>query len=269
MKVGIVILNYNTKDLLRVCLESVFKYFPNNAQIYVVDNNSSDGSVNMLKNDFPKIHLIENEANLGFSAGNNRALREIKADYYLLLNSDTKVVDDAIEKLVKFADQNNLGIASCKLINPDLTVQPNFGDLPFGLPLFVWLFGIDDLVSQFLSLPSFHQNITSDSEQKVGWVSGAAMLIKHKVLDKVGPLDEKIFMYSEDVEFCTRAKRAGFKIGWTSQTSIIHLGGGSSKNPSLTQRLGEFRGLLYIYKKFYNTLVAFLIKILIYLAILL
>lgn len=268
MKLAVVILSFNTKELLQDCLSSIFeKKWQTDFEVWLVDNGSADGSAQMVKKNFPKVKLIESKENLGFTGGNNLALKKAQADYYLLLNSDTVVLDGSIDKLINFADNHDFGILSCKLLNKDKTLQPNAGDLPTLFPTFVWLSGLDDVLF-FLKnyLPSVHKTSKSYylGQKEVGWVSGSVMLIKDQVVKKIGGLDEKIFMYGEDLEYCLRAYKNGFKVGWTDSAQIIHLGGGSTKNASLKQWLGEFKGLLYVYKKYYGQVSASFLKILIY-----
>ena len=261
---AIIILSFNTKDLTKKCLDSIFeKNWKTNFKVVVVDNNSTDGSPEMIKQGFPKVKLLENQKNVGFAKGNNQAIGSIDAKYYLLLNSDTIVLEGSLDNLVQFIKASDFGIVSCKLIYEDQTFQPNVGELPYFWPVFNWLSGLDDLFKGLVSYHANHIRAYSDGKE-VGWVSGSVMMIKKEVLDSIGLFDDKIFMYAEDVDFCWRAKNKGFKIGWTNQAEIIHLGGGSSKRAKLTQWRGEFRGLLYFYKKHFGVLAAFGLKLLIY-----
>ncbi len=266
----IALINFNTRQLTAECLESIYRFEGDKYQIWVVDNNSTDDSVGYIKKHFPKVHLIENKENVGFAKANNQILREAKGDYYLLLNSDTYLQEDSISQLHDFAESKGFGISSCLLINKDQSPQPNAGFLPtFGRVVY-WLFGMDDLLSLLTSFPSYHLSASRiGSFQKVGWVGGTAMFINHKVIEKIGLLDEGIFMYAEDVDYCWRADDAHFKIGLTDKTRIVHLGGGSAKDPRFNQWVGEFKGLLYLYKKRYGWFMQTILKLLIYKAILL
>lgn len=251
---AIIVLSYNTKDLTLKCLDSILKKdWVVNYEVWVVDNASEDSTVESVREKYKQVKIIENSMNLGFTAGNNVGLKKAQAKFYLLLNSDTEILEKSIDNLFKFIKENNYGIASCKLLNKDKTLQPNAGELPFGLPLFVWISGLDDFIPFFRKhLPSFHRKYENyfNSSKEVGWVSGTAMIIRKEVFEKIGYLDENIFMYGEDTEYCIRAKRMGIKVGWTNNSSIIHLGGGSSKDPKYKQWLGEYKGLSYIYKKY-------------------
>jgi N-acetylglucosaminyl-diphospho-decaprenol L-rhamnosyltransferase len=266
---GIIILSHNTKDMTLDCLRSLYKYPPSNKfEVYVVDNASNDGSPGAIRKNFPQVKLIASDTNAGFSAGNNLVLKKIyqKAKYCLLLNSDTVLMPDSFDRLFAFAERTGYGVTSCRLLFSDKSFQANVGSLPTLLPLLAWLSGFDDIFKHFISIPSYHQESKQfyRGEREVGWISGSVFLIAQKVLKKIGFLDERIFMYGEDAEYCLRAHQAGFKLGWTDAAQIVHLGGASSHKPKQIQWTGEFRGLLYIYKKHYGPFAQFLLKLLFY-----
>lgn len=267
----VVVLNYNTKKFAEGCLKSVFSCKTKaNIKVVLVDNNSSDGSVSYLRRRFPKVFFIESKKNLGFPGGNNLALRKFykKAKYCLLLNPDTKVMPGFFDGLLKFAVKSGVDILSPKVLNWDLSLQPNGGRTPSFFPVFFWLSGLDDIFRKVgINLPSYQERDVSfySSESKdIGWLAGTALMIKSSVFDKVGFLDENIFMYGEDVEFCLRAKKAGFKLGWTDSAEVAHYGGGSFKEPQFSQWSGEFRGLLYLYKMHYGMLSFLFLRVLVY-----
>lgn len=265
---AIVILNYNTKEITLECLQSIFTgKRKNSIEVWVVDNGSKDGSSEAIKKEFPQVFLLRNKKNLGFAKGNNIALKKVyqKADAILFLNSDTRVKEKSLYRLIDFASQATFDLLSCKLLNPNGSFQPNAGDLPYFTSVLTWLTGLDDIFGKVFPLPSFHQRRGQyyQDGKEVGWVSGTAMLIKRRVFEKIGFFDENIFMYGEDVDFCWRAKKAGFKIGWTDQAEIIHLGGASFDKPQLNQWTGEFRGLFYLYQKYYGLLPSLLLRVLV------
>lgn len=270
--VTVVILNYNTRELLNLCLKSIVsKSWKYKLSLLAVDNNSIDDSVEYIKKHYKQVDIILNDKNLGFAGGNNIALRKVKTRYILLLNSDTEVRPKSIDELIDFAQKGDFAISSCKLLNEDGSFQPNAGDLPFGFAIFSWLSGLDGFPVIGKFLPSFHRNdiIFYKNERQVGWVSGTAMLIRDDVIQKIGLLDENLFMYTEDTDYCIRAKKAGLKIGWTAKAEIIHLGGGSLKEPQYRQWLGEFEGLIYLYRKYFGEFSSMLLKIQIYFFIIL
>lgn len=257
LDVSIIIVNYNTKDLTIECLRSVIKYTKNiSYEIILVDNASSDGSVEKIEKSIRSIKgtksikckVIQNTDNLGFSGGNNVGIKQAKGKYILLLNSDTKLFDNSIVKMVKFMDQrSDAGIASCKLLNRDKSVQPSGGYFPTLGRLFAWATFIDDLpfIGNFIG--SYHPKISLyNSQRELDWVTGAFFLIRQEVVEKIGLLNEKFFMYVEELEYCYRAKKAGFKVFYTPLASIIHYGGAS--NGSRNAILGEYKGLFIFYK---------------------
>lgn len=265
---SIIILNYKTRDLTLKCLDSIFeKKWQTDFEVWLVDNASDDRVLEEAKRKYPKINCIQSPINGGYSAGNNLGLKKINSKIALILNSDIIVENQAIDNLVAFIDQSDFGIGSGKLINPDKSFQPNAGDLPYFWSVFNWVAGLDDFLPFFKKIiPSFHRkylNYYSNSKE-VGWVSGSAIIIKKQVVDKIGFLDERIFMYGEDTDYCFRAKKAGFKIGWTNQAEFIHIGGASSEEPHFKQWIGEFRGLIYFYKKHFGVVQVFLLKIIFY-----
>lgn len=268
MNVLISIVNFNTEKLLKDCLVSILqKKWRNNVKIFVLDNGSSDGSVSMIKNEFPQVELIENKINEGFGAGHNKVFEKGDADYFLVLNSDTTIEGDVLDDMVDFIEGIDCGIASCKILDFGGKLQPNAGDLPLGLSLISWLFNLEAVGIK----SSFHRNepLFYETAHNVGWVSGNFMMIKTKVFEKIGYFDEEYFMYFEDTDFCFRAKRAGFKIMINPKTYIKHLSGGSLDDPKLRQWSGEFRGLIHFYFKNFGFMSGVGVKLLSYLAIVL
>lgn len=266
VKVAVSIVSFNTKDLLRKCIESLLgDHRKNKIEIWVVDNNSKDGSADMIEKEFQGVHLIKNSKNEGFAKGHNIALRRIKADFVLILNPDTEVSKDVIDGMLEFMKRNSgCGIASCKVLDFDEKLQPNAGDLPLGLALFAWLFNLEI----FGILPNFHRNEESyyKTSHEVGWVSGSFMIIRKEVFDKVGFLNEDYFMYFEDTEFCYNAKKRGFSTMVNPEFAIKHLGGASSKDPRFRQWGGEMKGLYRFYNKEFGHIAGIFIKLLIYVA---
>lgn len=252
LDLAIIIVSFNTCELTKKCIKSIFQSDSKlKFKIYLVDNHSSDQTISQIQQNFPQVEVIKSSQNLGFTGGNNLALKKIEAEYVLLLNSDTEIQTGCLDVLVKFAKSKNFAISSCKILGFDKIWQPNAGELPTWGPVFYWLSGLDGVLGLSKSYQARDKKYYQNGKE-VGWVSGTVMLIKQEVFKKIGFLDEKIFMYGEDVEFCLRAQRAGFKIGWTDGTEVFHLGGGSLAVPHFTQWLGEFRGLLYIYRKYYG-----------------
>lgn len=235
--VSICIPTLKAKDLLRDCLRSVYASTRKIAfEIIVVDNNSRDGTVEMLKAEFPEVRLIANDFNGGFSRATNQALQISCGRYALLLNNDTLVLDDALDQLVDFMDTHSeIGICGPKVLNRDRTLQKQCRRslaLPWDLFCYFsglsWLFPKSRLFARYL--------ITYEDENKthaVDAVSGSCMLIRRAVMDQIGLLDERFFAYQEDTDYCLRAKRAGWLVYYFPGAQIIHYAshGGSRVAP--------------------------------------
>lgn len=209
-KVFVVILNYNGKDVLKKCLLSVFKNDYPNFEIVLVDNNSTDGSLEAAKADFSKAHFIKNGENLGYSAGNNVGIRfalERMAEYVLLLNNDVEVAKDFLSHLMNIAQQSQkIGILS-PLIFHGITRQ-------------IWFSG--GTIS-WLRMKSFNEkSVKTEDFYESPFVTGCAMLVKKEVFKKIGLLDEDYFLYWEDADFSLRAGKAGFKKVVVTSSRVYH-----------------------------------------------
>lgn len=243
MDLSVIIVSFNTKNLLQDCLKSIFSQTKGiNYEVIVVDNGSRDGSVEMVKKLIKKnelIKLIENKKNLGFAKANNQALRQAQGEYILLLNSDTVLKDNPLSKLIRFAKKHpQAGVIGCKLLNKDGSDQPSVAPF-FTLPwVFLWLLTGDRFL--YSSPPKTRQ---------VDWVMGAALLAKKEAIDEVGLLDEKFFMYMEEVEWCYRIKKAGWEVWFYPEAEIFHLVRGSSPEGEQKAIWGIYKGLIYFYQK--------------------
>ena len=200
-------------------------------EVIVIDNASTDGSAGMINKEFPQVVLIGNSQNRGFAAANNQGMAIAKGRYVLLLNSDTIVLDQAIDKVVDFANSHlKTGIVGCRVLNPDMTLQPTC----FMFPSLVNLL----LSSTYLYKIFPHSKFFGrermwwwqrDDQREVDVVTGCFMLIRKESIEQVGLMDEQFFMYGEETDWCYRFKQAGWKIMFTPDAEIIHLGGASSK----------------------------------------
>ncbi len=252
MDLSVIIVNWNTKKLTTDCISSVFNFTKGiDFEVIIVDNGSEDGSSGYIKKKFPQVKLIQNKDNLGFTKANNQGIKIAKGKYVMLLNSDAYLIENSLETLVKIANsEQGLGAIGPQLLNVDMTIQQSAGFAPNLPQIFFWMTFIDDLPLGQLLKP-FHVDHDSfyQREKEVDWVTGAAILVPKDVIKKVGSLDENIFMYTEEVEWCFRIKRAGYKIIYSPQAKIIHIGRGSSGKISPRAFVGEFKGLIYFYKK--------------------
>ncbi len=258
MKLSIVIVNWNTKGLLKNCLNSIRNNLLGKLEfeIIVVDNASKDDSVEMLKNRFQHVKLIQNDKNLGFAKANNQGIKQAKGEYILLLNPDTVMVNDSILKMIDFMAMNRkVGLASCKLLNEDLTVQKSCWLFPYLWWKFLGAFGLNKVLSKVFN-NKFNFNFESSAEaRKIDWVKGAFMLLRGEAIRDIGGLDESSFMYGEDLDLCFHLNRIGWEIYYYPKAKIIHLDNKSGDVAWGNQRIFKVEEATYLfYKKNYTKL---------------
>lgn len=264
VEISIVIPSFNTNQLLDECLASLFKETKSISQeTIVVDNGSTDNTVAMIRKKYVSIKLISNKKNYGFAKAINQGLKIARGENILLLNSDTVIKDKAINIAIDYLKLNkNKDILGCKLLNPDGSVQPSGGFLPNLWQVFCWMFFLDELpILNCLMKP--YQQSRKDfyrKTQELGWITGAFMLIKRKVFDTIGGFDEQFFMYGEEVEWCYRAKKAGFTVWYYPKAYIIHHKGKSSLRGFEIAVLGEYQGIKKIYVKHKSALLLILLR---------
>lgn len=225
LKLSIIIVNYNTKDLLSACLTSLFAYKKKEDQweIIVVDNASTDGSLDEVKSQ--KIHLIANKVNLGFAAANNQGIRYAKGDYILLLNSDTEVRKGTIQTMLMYLESHqSIHVATCRVELPDGSLDPAcHRGFPTPWAASTYFFGLERLLPHSKLFSQYHEGYKDmTKEHTVDCISGAFFLIRRKIIEKVGLLDEAFFMYGEDIDWCFRIGQAGYSIGFYPSVSILH-----------------------------------------------
>lgn len=222
---SVIIVNWNARDLLQRCLQDVYGTTEGLAfEVILVDNASTDGSVEMVRGEFPQVLLIENRENVGFARANNQAIRESQARYVLLLNSDAFLTGKAVHNMIEVLEANlGVGIAGARLVFPDGQPQLSHGPLPTIYSEFMSLFGLDKY------LPRRNQD-PSITFVETGTVVGACLMVRRSMLDQIGLLDENYFFFSEEVDLCRRAHRVGWKVVHVPGAKVIHIGGGSSGN---------------------------------------
>lgn len=252
MDVSVIIVSWNTRDILRDCLDSVYAQTKAvSFEVIVIDNASADGSAELVKRDFAAVRLLENADNRGFAAANNQGMRLAAGRYVLLLNSDTVVLDGAIDKTVAFADRNpEAAVIGCRVLNRDRTLQPTCFMYPSVLNMFLFATGLNKLFpsSRFFG----REQMTwwkRDGVRDVEVVTGCFMLARRAAIDQVGLMDESFFMYGEETDWCFRFARAGWRVLFAPHGEIIHLGGASSSQAANEMTLQLKAGVLQFLHK--------------------
>lgn len=251
---SIIILSYNTRELTKKCLESVDASVQADTdhayQICVLDNNSTDGSIEMLRTFKPQsknIHytLIESSENLGFSKGNNKAAKKATGEYLLFLNSDIEVVEDAIPQFLNWFKPSTYKFAGARLLNPDGSIQKSAGKF--------YSLGVSAAALFLKSDYWGFSRFAPSSAQQVDWVSGACLMTTASVFNKLQGFDENIFMYWEELDLQYRGYTKNCTTGYYPQAKFIHYEGGSSSSRQLPI-LRVYEGYIYFYKKHYPRL---------------
>jgi len=263
---SVVIANWNTCDLLARCLRAVYDTTSHlDLEVIVVDNASTDGSQEMVRQEFPGVSLIANTENLGFAKANNQAIRRSQGRYVLLLNSDTFVGEHTIEQMVAFMDSHpEAGIAGCKLLYGDGRLQRSCTSFP---TLFTELCIATHLDKLFPTSSLFGRYLMTywdfDDVREVDVILGAFMLARAPAVGEVGLLDERYFMYSEEVDWCYRFKQKGWKVYFYPFVSAVHLWGGSIKRIRVEMLVQMYRSRTDFFRQCYGRSSAILLKLLV------
>ncbi len=243
---SIIIVNYNNRKVLKDCLASIYSSTRKASfEIIVSDNGSTDGSGQMVRTEFPQAKLIENGENLGFIKASNLGLKIYRGRYAMLLNNDTVVKSGAFDRMINFMDKTpEAGACAPKLLNTDGTIQHQGG-------LFIKKFW------------------NASSPIVIDFAIGACLLVRRDVIDRIGFLDEKLFFYNDDLDWCLRIRRAGFKIYFIPDAEVIHYGGYSSKRVFNRRLFVEgFQGGIYFCRKHYGVIPWIVYRLLLFTGIL-
>lgn len=273
MKLSVIIVNYNVQHFLEQCLHSVLKAAKNvSTEIFVVDNNSVDGSIAMLKSRFggTEIQLIENKKNTGFSYANNQAIKIAKGEYILLLNPDTVVEEDTFEKVIAFMDAHpDAGGLGVKMLDGRANFLPESKrGLPTPSVAFYKMIGLSKIFPKSKTFGKYHLGfLDEDKVHEIEILAGAFMLLRKTTLDKVGMLDETFFMYGEDIDLSYRIILGGYKNYYFPETRIIHYKGESTKKSSVNYVFVFYRAMVIFAQKHFSQNNAKLFSLLINFAI--
>jgi GT2 family glycosyltransferase len=253
MELSVIIVNYNTESHLENCLVSLFDNTRQRPlEVIVVDNASTDGSLAMLESSFPQVRAIAMRENVGFARANNAAIRVAQGRYLLLLNNDTLVKPGAVDMMLSIATERpEIGALGPRLSNEDGSVQISYGRmLCFHAELLQKL-----LMARYEAGGRWvrrHVEQRSRHEAYPDWVSGACMMLRADVLGETGLFDENFFMYTEDIDLCQRVRKSGYRVLYTPDAEIVHLGGKSRQTLSEKVALEYRRSQLYFYSKHYG-----------------
>lgn len=263
MDLSIIIVNYNVKEFLQNLIHSIEKASSNlTNEIFIIDNASDDGSVEFIKEKFPQVKLIANQNNLGFGKANNLGLNEASGKYLLMINPDTIVAEDTFEKMIEFFDQNkNVGLAGCKILNPDGTLQLACRrSFPGPWVSFTKVTGLSSFFPKSRIFARYNLTYLDENQTyEVDAISGSFMMMRKEVYEKVGGFDEQFFMYGEDLDLCYRIQKAGCKVFYVHTTQIIHYKGESTKRSSLDETKVFYNAMHLFVKKHFSS--SFLVQI--------
>lgn len=258
MDLSIIIVNWNAKKFLADCLRSVYENTKDIIfEIIVVDNASNDGSAEMVQKEFPHVILIENKENLGFNAANNRGIKISKGRHILILNPDTIVLGGALNQMMKFMDDNkDTGALGCKILNSDKTVHFYFRKVPTLKKEIIKL-----LFPKLVSLkekrvdPQDYETI-----HQVEILSGCCMMIRKDVFNKIGLLDERFFMYEDDVDLCYQIKKNNWKIYYIPSAEVVHYGKQSTNQCKAAMTIESYRSTYKLFEKIYGNFSSYSFK---------
>ncbi len=253
--ISVIIVNWNVKNFLRSCLMSIYRFTEGvTFEVFVVDNNSSDGSQQMLKNEFPQVNFIANAENLGFARANNQSIKLCTGSYILLLNPDTQLIDNSLRSMKKFMDsREDISAIGCKLIFADGTTQYNCRHFP---TVFT------DLTEAFYLNTLFPKNRIFNYHRMEYWKHdylrqidvpyGACLLIRRSVIAGVGLMDERFFLYYDEMDWCYRIKKKGGRIFFVPDIKIIHNSSRSSKQIYFQSSRWMIKSKLLFFEKHYG-----------------
>lgn len=239
-KLSIIVLSYNTLELLKNTLNSIPKN--KNWSITVVDNASTDDSVDMVEKNFKHVTLIKNTKNLGFAAGNNIGIKNSNSNYIMLLNSDTEILDDAINVLIDYMDHNpKVAILTPRVILPDGSIDlACHRGMPTPWNAFTYFSKLEEVFPNSKTFGGYHQtHLDFETTHEIEATAATAIIVRKSAIDKVGLLDERFFLYAEDLDWCKRMTEAGYKIVYHPKASVLHHKSQSGKKKSTSDKTSQ------------------------------
>jgi N-acetylglucosaminyl-diphospho-decaprenol L-rhamnosyltransferase len=264
MSVAAVVVNWNVRDYLRRCLQSLQAAAGQTAlAVWVVDNGSSDGSVAMVREEFPEVHPLLNSGNPGFAAANNQAIRASDGKYVLLLNPDAELGPGALATLCAYLDEHpTVAVVGPQLLHSDGSVQSSRRRAPRLATGFVESTQVQQRLPRSWLTDHYYVNDRSDAdEQEVDWLMGACLLVRRAAIEAVGLLDEGFHMYSEEVEWCLRFRRAGWGVVYLPSAQVVHHSGRSSGQDVFQRHLHHHQSKYRLYTLLFGRPAALLLRL--------
>lgn len=265
MKLSIIIVSWNTCELLQECLGAIYLHPPEAAfEVWVIDNASTDGSPDMVRERYPQVRLIANRENPGFARANNQGIHSSRGEYVLLLNPDTYVKPGALDTMVRFLEERPAAAGvGAKLLNPDRTLQISCYPRPTLFREFWRMFHLD-AIKPYAVYPM--ERWDSYEPREVDVLMGACLLLRRNVLEQVGLMDEDYFIYSEEVDLCTRVTKAGWKLYWQPRAEVVHHGGQSTQQVAESMFLQLYQGKILYFRKHHGWPAVQVYKLILFLA---
>jgi N-acetylglucosaminyl-diphospho-decaprenol L-rhamnosyltransferase len=262
LDLSIIIVSWNVADLLAACLESLYRQPHPAMEVIVVDSASADRTVEMVGQQFPQVRLMAQRENVGFTRGNNLGMAEARGRYLLLLNPDTEVIGDALRRMVDYLDANPaVGIVGPHTLNSNGSTQSTrrrFPTLGIGFFESTWLQGY---APQALLKRYYVQDASDDTTLDVDWVQGSALMARRDVYAQIGGLDEGYIMFSEELDWCKRAKNAGWRVVYLGSAQIIHHGGKSTEQVVARRHIYFQQSKLRYFRKYHGAGVAHALRV--------
>jgi len=263
-KLSIIIVNWNTRELLEQCIQSVITTIKDiSYEVIVIDNGSTDDSQAMVSQRFPFVKLIRNSTNLGFTKANNQAIKISNGQYILLLNSDALLLPKTVYYLISLAESRpSIAIIGTQWLNPNGSFQASYNDFPNLGTEFLLLTGL----TRFFYSRYYPSRPPQEIDQAIAcdWVGGACLLVRMSAIKQVGLLDENFFMYAEEMDWCLRMQCAGWEVFYHPQAKIIHYAGQSAKRSSYNQQMHLYKSKIYYLRKNHGNLQALIFRFLVH-----
>ncbi|MGC9357046.1 MAG: glycosyltransferase family 2 protein [Anaerolineae bacterium] len=260
---SVVIVSWNVRDLLRQALQSIYNAWGDHTglEVIVVDNASHDHTPTMIRKEFPEVRLIASTENRGYGGGANLGIAQAQGEFILILNPDVEVTDTALHRLVQYARQHpKAGLVAPQLLTPEGTVQSSRRRFPTLPILFLESTWLQDFLPCRIARYYYAKDVSENVVQDVDWVQGAALLVRREVAEETGGFDEDFFMYSEELDWCRRIKKAGWRIVYLPKARIVHHEGKSSEQVVPARHIYFQSSKVHYTRKYHGVFIAEILR---------